>query len=211
MEKKLKRVLFVFVMLVLLFPMLQQTFNIIKIAPLKGVVVNSADTVFTFKGWFKGNYQTKKEDYCKDNFGFRNIMIRINNQIAFWIDRIALANGVIIGKENYLYDLGQINAYYGTDFKGVKPIEEAMYKYKAIHDKLKEKGIDLITVIAPSKATFFPEYIPDKYVKRKDTTIYDCYISKMKEMNLPFMDFNDYFINNKHKYPYPLYPKFGLH
>ena len=39
------------------------------------------------------------EDYQKNSFGFRNTMIRLNNQKLYSLFDIAKANGAVIGKE----------------------------------------------------------------------------------------------------------------
>ncbi len=211
MERKIKKTAFVILLLVLLFPILQQGFNLITVKPLKGAIVNAQDSTFSLETWLSGTYQTTKEKFLNDNFGFRNIMIRVNNQLAFSFDKIALANGVIIGKENYLYEEGVINSYLGKDFCGEKSLNEQIDKLKAVHDSLKARGIDLIVVSVPNKAFFFPEYIPDRYGKKVHASNYEYYSKALQETNIPYLDLNNYFIQNKNTSRYPLYPQYGHH
>ena len=74
--------------------------------------------VFTKENWFNGKYQDTSSKYINDNFGFRNDFIRINNQRVFMLYNEARANGVIIGKDNYLYEYGYIVAALGNDYVG---------------------------------------------------------------------------------------------
>ena len=211
MGNKIKRLLFVLVMFILLCPLLQQTFNLIKIEPLLGAIVNSNDTIFSFEGWLNRTYQEKKENYLKDSFGFRNIMIRVNNQIAYWVDNEARANGIIIGKFNYLYDEAYIKSYYGVDFIGEKAIDKKIEMLKEINSKFKEKNISLIVILSPDKGNYFPEYFPERYDTIKSMTNNECYAKKLKSSDINTLDLNNYFLKQKPISKYPLFTKYGIH
>ena len=81
-----------------------------------------------------------------------------------------------------------------------------------VKEYLKSKGKDIIFVIAPGKASFFPEYIPEKYNKLdKKKTNYEAYLDAFKKNNINYIDFREWFLANKEKSKYPLYPKCGIH
>jgi len=208
---KARVIYFNLMFVILLLPYLQTVLHFTEVKPLQGAVVLSEDTVFTFKEWFSGHYQEKKEKYLNENFGFRNIFVRLNNQLAFWMFNKPKANGIVIGKENYLYEMSYIDGYTGRTFIGEKAWRERMEKIKYIQDALQQMGKNLILILAPGKASFYPEYIPPKLLKGKDTTNYECAIRLAKEMNVNCIDFNDYFNKKKGKTEYPLYPRLGVH
>jgi hypothetical protein len=66
-------------------------------------------------------------------------------------------------------------------------------------------------VFAPGKGSFYPEYIPDKYLEKPGPTNYISYISLARKFGINNIDFYSYFINNKNKFKYPIFPKYGVH
>ena len=163
-EGILKKILLVSIFVLLFLPMLQSTFTFIDIQPLKGDVIIAKDTSFNKKDWFSGDYQQKKEAYFNESFGFRNIFIRLNNQIAYKLFNKAKANGVIIGKDNYLYEENYIKATLGLDFVGDSVINNNVKKLKIVQDYLKSMNKDLIFILAPGKGSNFPEFIHEEYL-----------------------------------------------
>jgi len=67
-------------------------------------------------------------------------------------------------------------------------------------------------VIAPDKAHFYPEYIPERYLRKPATrTNYQSYLEEMDNEEVDYVDFNSYFLTMKDKSEYPLFPKNGSH
>jgi hypothetical protein len=124
---------------------------------------------------------------------------------------LAKANGVIIGKENYLYEENYIKAYTGKDFIGKPAIYEVTTKLKSLQDSLEKKNITLVVCLATGKASYYPEYIPDIYGPASEETNYKLMASSFSEKGVNCIDFNKWFMNIKNKSPYALYPKTGIH
>ena len=199
-------------MILLLLPMLQASLTIFKLEPLKGAIETFEKPAFTFETWKSGDFQKNYEKYLNNNFGFRSTFIRINNQQAFSFYNEAKANGVLIGKENYLYEKNYLKAYLGTDFIGEKAIQSQVFKLRKIQDTLQKLNKDLLMIFAPGKGTFFPEFMPDYCAKQKrNKTNYSSYLAAMKSKNINYLDFNQWFLNMKSKSKYPLYGKAGIH
>jgi hypothetical protein len=209
--KLIKVALLVFILLLLVLPYLQSFFKIVKLQPLKGAIEFSENPSITLNGWFSGDYQTKQEKYLNESFGFRNFFIRINNQIAFDLFNEAKANGVIIGKDNYLYEENYIKAYYGTDYIGVDSIRNRMSKLAYIQDTLHKLNKTIILVFAAGKGSFYPEYFPARFKSAQTTRNFETYLAEAKKVNMEYIDFNTFFCENKIKSPYQLYPKYGIH
>ena len=197
--------------LMMLFPLLQDTLHLTKTEPLMGDVSMPEDVKFDYRDWFGGFYQEEKEPYLNTSFGFRNSFVRLNNQIAYSIFGKANANGVVIGKETYLYEKSYIDAYTGTDFLGEDSISHTLTRLKFINDTLSKLGKQLIVVFAPGKASFYPEYIPDQYLPVKEKTNYKYLSDGAKKAGLHVIDFNKWFIDTKHTAKYPLYPQHSVH
>ena len=214
MEQKkdiIKKVLLGILFILLFLPIIQSKFNFIEIKPLEGAVTLSKDTNLSSNNWFSNVFQENEELFLKDNFGFRNFFVRLNNQVCFSFFKKVNAKDVIIGKDNYLYEESYINAYVGNDFLGKDSLDHIINRVKFINDTLEKLNKKLIIAFAPSKASFFSEYIPDKYYPIKSNTNYKYFSDNMKTINLNIIDFNKWFLANKEKSKYPLYPKLGIH
>lgn len=208
----IKRFLFAALLLCFVVIGVQQKFRLKYEYPLAGAVTLSEKPAFSFKGWFDDSFQNQYQKYVNEHFGFRNYLVRLNNQLAFSLFNKAKANGVIIGKENYLYEKNYIKAYYGLDSISNDSIETRLAKFKFVQDTLKKLNIDLLLVYAPGKASYFPEYIPESEKPAKSfQTNYDRYIAFSKKLGVNFIDYHSYFNAQKTKTKYPLYPKFGIH
>jgi hypothetical protein len=207
-----KKIIFIVILVALLVPLSEQGLKLIDSRPLQGAIINSPDISFKAEDWFSGNYQKTKEQYLNENFGFRNTLLRFSNQVDFLLFKKAHAKGVVVGKENYIYELDYIKAYTGKDFVGEDSIRRTVSKIKLVQDSLKGRNIDLLVVFAPGKASFFPEFIPDHYLKgKKDSTNYQSYVQELTRQRVNFIDFNGWFMKEKSKATYPLYPQYGVH
>ena len=195
----------------LLLPAIQKKFNFIDVEPLSGAITPPQKAVFSIRNWFTGEYQKQSEKYLDESFGFRSLFIRTHNQIAFSLFNKAKANGVLIGKNNYLYEENYLKAYNGWDFVGEKAIKSRLSKIKYLQDTLQKLNKTFILIFAAGKGSFYPEYFPKAYKVKPKRTNYKTYISICKKMKINCIDFNAYFLQQKNKSTYPLYPKYGIH
>jgi hypothetical protein len=207
----LKKLLLAGTFAVMLIPMIQDNLHLKKVYALKGDVKVPGNIEFDKNDWFSGYYQEEKEKYLNSSFGFRNQFVKLNNQLAYSIFHKAKANGVIIGKETYLYEKSYIDAYTGTDFLGEDSINHTIKRLRFITDTMNKLGKQLIVVFAAGKASFYPEYIPDKYMPVRGKTNYKYMSDQAKAAGLNVIDFNKWFVDNKHTSKYPLYPQHGVH
>nr|MDA3821335.1 hypothetical protein [Bacteroidales bacterium] len=167
---------------------------------------------FSLKQWFDGEFQEALEPAMNDRFGFRNIFVRANNQVGYSIYRKALASGVTIGKENYLYDRNYIKAVNGEDFLGDSIIEENTLKLKSIQDYFIENNKLFFVTFAAGKGSFYPEYFPDLYQgKLSEETNLNTYKKYFEEYGVNYIDFNKWFVEMKDTSNYCLYPRTGIH
>ena len=206
-----------FITLVVLFmiwllPFLQGSFSFVKIEALGGISTNEAqDTTLNSENWFSGRYADLEQDYLTYNFGFRETAIRLQNQIQYELFSKTNAEDVIVGKNNYLFELKYIKAHYGFDFIGEAYLSDKLMKMKFIQDTLAKLNKTFIFIIAPSKADFFPEYIPDKYKTDSTKTNYNEIKSLIKNYDINYIDYNAMFSRLKTTSKYDLYPYAGTH
>jgi len=210
--KSVKSILFVIILLLLLLPLFQQSFNLVNVKPLKGAFDLAEKPEFSWRKIFNDEYQTEFNNYIEDHIGFRPDLVRVNNQIAFSVYDTAVANWVLIGKENYLYELNYIRGYLGRDFLGKDSLNKLTQDIKCIQDSLEKYGVNLVLAFAPGKASYYPEFIPDRYnPDYKTLSNYEYYIQKCTELGINHIDFNSWFVSMKDTIEYPLVPKCGIH
>ena len=207
----LHKILFGIVAVGLFLPLIQTVYPLKEVGFLWGAVTPAEEPRLSKEAWFSGHFTQEMNTYLNENFGFRNDLVRLHNQVAFDLFHEAKANGVIIGKENYLYEIKYIKSYLGDEEIKYDRIDSTVRELTALQEVLAEEGKLLVVVMAPGKASFYPEYIPDEYQRKSDTNYYGIYQKRLKENGVNIIDFGSYFREMKGKTPAPLYPKTGIH
>lgn len=208
----LKRGLFIFIILLLFIPLIQKELDLLPKEVLKGSYELAVQPEFNSNDWLSGEFQSQTQQYLNDNFGFRPLFVRAYNQMYYSFYSVSKANDIIVGKDNYLLGENYIKAHLGINYIGEKVIQDKVYKLKKIQDTLASRGIDLIVMLAPGKASFYPEYIPDKFYELAiDSTNYRTYKKEMVTNHINLLDFNKWFIDLKGTVEYKLFPKNGIH
>jgi len=193
-----------------MLPVFQMEFHIFDDSKLSGSYTPAKDISISFEKWFSGEYQVKKETYIKENIGFRSKIILIYNQISYSIFNMANNPGGVVGKNNYLYLESYIHNFTGENFVGQKRIDRVSKRLKYLQEYFDDHGVSLFTVFVPSKASFYPEYIPDRY-KAFQQTNYSAYLHSFDSLNIDYIDLNKYLISLKNDSKYPLFSKNGVH
>lgn len=199
-------------MLTMVFPLVSHFKNARKYMQLKGDVRYQERPTFTIDGWLSGEYQIAQQKYMEEHVGLRNLFIRIHNQIQFSCFGEPSARGVIIGKEDYLFEENYINEYYGINYLGDELIDVQVEKIAKIQSKLAEQNKLILFVIGPNKAAFYSDKIPDSYLpKRKANTNHKRYVAQFEKHRINCIDFSSWMNQQRDKSPYPLYPRTGIH
>jgi hypothetical protein len=162
----IKNLLFLVLMMILLVPSIQSKFKWIKEVPLSGAFKPPVDTVnnsLSISSWFEGSFQELYDDDTRYKVGFRNLLIRLNNQLSYSLYSKANAEGVIVGRRNELFEEDYIREYLGQYFVGDSVWIKKALKLKAVQDTLASMGKTLVVIFEPDKASFYPELIPSQY------------------------------------------------
>jgi len=204
---------FVLIIMLMSLPAVQMKFHLFKEKPLFGAFNLTEKPSFSKETWNSGQFQAQVEKYCKDHSGFRNFLVRLQNQLDFSLFRQANAEGAIVGKNKQLFEYDYIRSWLAIDFPGDSFIEKKLQRTKYVQEYLKrEKGIDLVVVFEPGKASFYPEYLPSKYIREKHgPSTYERYRQKASDLNFDFIDLHQYFLQLKVNSEYPLFPRYGTH
>lgn len=211
--RTVKHILFGFLMAMLFVPMLQNLTKLFTETKLLGAYDLLPKPQPIADSIFSGIYMSRMNDYVEQNIGLRPTLVRINNQLDYSLYRLPHSQGVLVGKDGQLFEEDYITEYLGRNFIGQKTIARKTEQLKFLQDYLKrEKNIDLVVVLSPSKVRFYPEDIPDSYEpNRKSITNYQCFIDNFKSKGLKYIDFSSWFVTMKKDAKYPIFPQTGIH
>ena len=206
----MKKTIFYFFLLVLLLPIIQMNWNIVNPMKLNGFFVSAKDVPITFDSWFSASFQSSKEKYIKENIGFRSYFILAYNQMMYSFYNKAVNPGGVVGKDNYLYLESYIFNETGQNYLGDDHIKLVTKRLLFLQQYFARQGVELLTVFLPSKASYFPEYIPDRY-KQYSKSNYTAYCENFDSININYIDLNKHFLEIKQDAKYPIFPKNGIH
>ncbi|HKI48720.1 MAG TPA: hypothetical protein VKA69_05305, partial [Desulfobacteria bacterium] len=83
-----------------------------------------------------------------------------------------------------------------------------------LQNGLAAKGIPFFLMISPSKATIYPEYIPDYMISKKNDQArsnYQKLIPFLEEFDINYLDGQKFISDLKENSNYPLFPRGGTH
>ena len=211
--KTFKKIWFLLLLLVLFLPMLQGIFHVVKEKPLDGAFVETPLPKITLKTMMKETVQDSLMTWCTEHSGFRNTMIRLNNQLLYSAFGKVSAIGPVKGKDDFTFiEESYIISYTGETYIGDKAIQDNTRKLKLIQEMLHTKGITLLPVFTLGKASYYPELIPEKYYKNgRETNNYKEYLKAFEAQNVEMIDFNQYFTSFKNREPHPFYCNLSAH
>mgnify|MGYP000163778364 CR=1 FL=1 len=208
----LKNALFGLVLALLLLPWLEQNEHIFEPKPLGGVQPNSQNVKFSAAQWRSAKFQEGQEAYIRDHFGLRPFMVRFYNELFDRLFGEYQANGVIMGKDGYLFEENYLLAASGQDYIGPDSINELVQTLGLVQRDLMKSGKKLLVCIAPGKGSFYPDKMPDAYHYNGSTgRNYPEFVRYLNAEKIPLFDVQDWFLKIKATAPYPLYPKTGIH
>lgn len=152
------------------------------------------------------------ENYVRDNFGFRETLIRFNNILKVKYLNVSPVEKVIIGKKGWLFYNGEgvINDYRGTNHFSDIELEKIKNNLNERKKWLEENDIKFYITVAPNKHTIYSEYLPsniDKYNEKSRLDQLIAYLSKNSEVEI--IDSRTVLMENKEQYT--LYKKNDTH
>jgi hypothetical protein len=210
--KTAKGRLFFFLLLIILLPLLQNTFNVVESGKLNGAMASHPDVQFTPATWWDGSYQEKKTAFINDSVGFRPDLVRMTNQINFWVFK-KLPNGIYIGKDGYLFMKDYVDEYEGREYPGDNSIRASLIKLKLIQDTLERMDKTFIFAYAPGKPYFMPENIPWslRHAGGPQTSNYTAFRRLGDSLKIRQLDFNALLMAMRDTSKNILYTMQGIH
>jgi alginate O-acetyltransferase complex protein AlgJ len=120
--------------------------------------------------------------YFRDNFGFRDALIRLNFLIRRTLLKEAEFNEVLFGKGDWLFYLGEheMDDALGITHYDVETLRMWADTLEQKRRWLAARGIRYLFVIAPNKETIYGEYLPYCFRRLHDKTGLDEFIDYMR-------------------------------
>ena len=204
-------------MIILIAPVAETQLEFFEPQKLLGYTIDTIKSEITIQNWFSGKLQTYIENKFNENLGFRGHMIKAENQLNFELFR-EISSGtrakIILGKNNYLYEKAYIDAFNAVDSIHIEEIEKKVLDLKKLQKKSEQFGAAFVVLIAPSKASVYPEYIPEKHVleKNEDTkTNYEHLAQLLGKHHINHFDSHAFLVEKKETQEYELFARGGTH
>lgn len=198
--------------LLLFAPAVQQFTGFPKVKGLKGYFELPTKPVFSFQGFYQGTYQDSLNKWIEHHIGFRPVLVRINNQFRYCLFDTIAAQAVIRGKDDFLYEMNYIKALYGLDYVGNELVEQQSEKLAFISRWLSKHNKHLLVLLAPGKASFYPEYVPERYKPASVGQRNDfAYANVLTQKSVTVIHCNPWFSAMRDTSQFALFPKSGIH
>ena len=208
----IKNALFGVVLALLLLPWLEQNVHLFEPKPLGGAQPNSENVKFSVALWREVKFQEGQEKYISEHFGLRPFMVRFYNELFDRVFGEYQAQGVVMGKDGYLFEENYLLAASGRDYLGLDSITKLVSDLHLMEQDLAQKGKHLLVCLAPGKGSFFPDKMPDEYRYNGSTgRNYPDFVRSLQQQQMEVFDVQDWFLKMKATAKYPLYPKTGIH
>lgn len=185
----------------------------IRLPKLRNSIAEVSKPEFSKESWLEGTFQHGWEAFLKRHNAFFNSALMIFNQLEYSLFSRAHADGVIAGREGYLFEEKYIKAYFGTDRVADEKMNQFIEDLELVKKGLDSIGVKFVVAVAPSKVSFFPEYLPRRYdgFSIPEKTNRSIIKEALSHSDIPFLDLNEWYTGLKDESPYILYSKKGIH
>ncbi|MCF0132581.1 MAG: hypothetical protein HUJ72_01815 [Blautia sp.] len=108
-------------------------------------------------------YLSEMGAYFEDHFAFRQQMATANAKIKFTVFEMSPVDGVIVGRNGWLYYKDSLEDYQGTSLLSERGIYNLARAFRLMQDYAWEKGAKFCLAIAPNKNTLYGSNMPYYY------------------------------------------------
>lgn len=208
-----------FVFICIIFFSIEYTFFSKNKIATRGTEQKLEKVELNFENFANNSYQNYLEQKIKNSDLFAKKIIQMGDFFNFKLFNHTNTN-IVVGRggglfgDNYISEKLCIKDY-KIDRQTVKKAVERIQK---VQDILETKNIKFVYILAPNKADFYAEYLPNKYKNNcNNNRKYDVFVDEIKKSNINFIDANEYFLNLKNRNIFnensgeKLFPKYGIH
>lgn len=171
--------------------------------------------VMSFVGVWDGDYQKQYSKWSEQELIPRGVLTRTYNSVQYFLS--GQVGTIIVGKNGDLFSRDYIDGELCTngapnyvEENQRKKMQDYVDRLVILNDKLKANGKELIVYIAPSKAYFDFENLPQKFIgvmpeERKNAA--ECFSELISQTSIPYIICRDY----KGSLDFPLFYRSGIH
>ncbi|MEN8155160.1 MAG: hypothetical protein ABFR75_14175 [Acidobacteriota bacterium] len=183
MKKKSSILIIFFFILFLLLPQIGKLFNI------KGEGKNLENrTLASFpeinrNSLFSASFGKKMNEYIWDHFPLRSILLKMDHWIDYHVFRDSpVPEKVILGKKEWLFLSNPIDNLVG---KNAEKIDLFKFVFSNTLKAQKKSNIRIIILPSPSKASIYPEFLPEQYKDKhlQEHNIFEKSLNKISSKN----------------------------
>lgn len=146
-------------------------------------------SVTTREGKVNLNYFSEFEKYFSDHFAFRNELVYADAMIQKNVFKVSSSDGVILGKEGWLYYSSTLDDYLGIGLMSEREIYNAVHNLSLVQKYVEGRGGDFLFTAAPNKNTLYGENMP-YYASKKVGEIHnlDLLTPEFKKAGIKYAD-----------------------
>lgn len=225
MKSPVKVILFSLTGLLLFASMFQKITHVWSFKKLNGVEIPAPKPTLTFQNCCDGSFQNETEAYLKQNFGFRQPLIRLYNQYLWDFYNTSIGNyGILaVGKDGWLFEPWSVDDYYQIQYlqhainadQMVKQLASEAKRVYQLQHILEPYGCHLFVSLVPSKDMLYPEYLPDhpiaNFKSETKMSARSFFKDEYKRLGVNYLDFGEYFQRVKDTADFTIFPKTGTH
>ena len=198
---------------------LSSQFDWIANRTLFGVSIKEERPPLNVSSWLNGDLQKGVNNLISEHFAGREILIRGYNQFLYSaFDKSYMSKEEIIhGRHGDLFQSWYVQVFdHDIDLIQSKEAEALVVMMKDLSERLKNVGSCFVFVITPSKASVYPEDIPDRYLTRLNRgdqrqSNYDILVPLLKKYNIPYVDGRQITFEHKNGMPVRAFATTGTH
>lgn len=109
-------------------------------------------------------YFQSLEKYINDALPYRDELIRMDSNIAYYGFKESASEQVVVGKHGWLFLRQELDDYKRMNLYSEDELKMICEKMEEIHQYLYNNRIEFVIFIAPNKSSVYPEFVPS-YVK----------------------------------------------
>lgn len=186
-------------------------------APLAGMQIHWANPRLSLKNVMDGSFQQSTEHLLEDVFPLRAAIVRATNQVYYslFARSYMFHDQIVIGKRGYLYEAVYLQHYCNAlhEIYTQEEFDRWAKGIESLGDFFAKRGQTFLFVLTPSKAAYYPEYIPEwihcnPQPPRPD---YLLAAAALPRMHVPYLDLSKRIIDGKGKYPLEHFNRGGTH
>lgn len=209
-------ILIVLFMMIILSSILFKIIGVIPEIELKGATAKVDKPVLTLQGYMEGSYQASYDDWFSQQFPERSYLVRNYSDVLYSLFKKSPTRQVVIGKEGQLFERSYIEEYLGL--RGTASDEyynQLMDDLKFIQELCQKENKYFMVTITPSKVAYYPEYIPDEYIKASNNEVvnknYTQFIDNLQANKINYYDSFSYLKMVGDQLTIPKFAKTGTH